>query len=444
MKRDILEKLVEWSKKPTRKPLVLSGARQVGKTWALKEFGRVAYKNTAYFNFDANPELSLVFEPDFNVERIVLALSAFAGFDIVPNETLIILDEIQLCPRALTSLKYWCENAPGYHIAAAGSLIGLSMNEGTGYPVGKTESFTLFPMSFGEFLAALGEDRLVDLLEDAAMMKMFAAKLTESLRYYFYVGGMPAAVATFVETKSLRSVREIQENILTDYERDFSRHAPKNMQPKIRALWRSLPVQLDRTDRRFVAAQVDGKLRARDLHDAFEWLEGSGLAYRVWNVTKPAIPLSAYRNHLFKLFSVDVGLLAAQSGLSAKVLIGGDKAFTEFKGALCEQFVQQELRTINRSVPYYWTTANSQCEIDVLYEIDGSVVPIEVKAETNLKAKSLKSYLERFHPELAIRTSLADFKVVVRTADVPLYGLTAFVKRESGRDHGGREMGFVV
>lgn len=439
MKRTIINSLLAWSVKKNRKPLVLSGARQVGKTWILKEFGRVNYPKTAYFNFDASPELSSVFDGGFDITRLVIALGAFAGIDITPGDTLLIFDEIQLCPKALTALKYWCEDGADYHVAAAGSLIGLAMNEGTGYPVGKTESMTLYPMTFHEFLEAMGEGRLAEAVKSVDMLDILAPKLKEYLRYYFYVGGMPAAVASFADTRSFQEVREIQENILLDYRRDFSRHVPKSLHAKVVALWNALPVQLDRTDRRFVSSQVQEGGRSRDFRDAFEWLEDSGLAYRVWNVTKPAIPLSAYRNHLFKLFSVDIGLLAAQSGLSTRTVVDGNRLFTEYKGALCEQFVQQELRTVSRLIPYYWTTTNSQTEIDFVCELGEYVVPVEVKAEINLRAKSLKSYREQFCPELSIRTSMADYKENEGLADVPLFAIRAFVERRMAetRTNGG-------
>ena len=428
MKRDIIENLVDWACKPSRKPLVLSGARQVGKTWVLKEFGRLHFKNVAYFNFDERPELSAIFDGGYEIPRLVVALSAAVGFDIRPSETLIIFDEIQLCPKALTSLKYWCENGSSYAVAAAGSLIGLSLNEGTGYPVGKTQPMTLFPMSFGEFLDAIGESRLRQMLPDVDSVKAFSPRLVEHLKHYLFVGGMPEAVFRFVTENSLYAAREVQENILLDYKRDFSKHVPRTLLPRVMSLWRSLPRQLDRTDRRFVSAQVEEGSRARDYKDAFEWLEGAGLAYRIWNVSKVAMPLSAYRNHIFKLFSVDVGLLAAQSGLPAKAVVERNSLFTEFKGALTEQFVQQELRTTGREIPYYWTTANSQAEVDFLYEIGDEIVPVEVKAEINLKAKSLKSYMDRYSPRFAVRTSLADYHRNDPLVDVPLYALAEYVR----------------
>ena len=291
MKRFFIEKLKDWKSKVNRKPLVLSGARQVGKTWLLKEFGRIAFKNTAYVNFDKNEELKAVFESGFDFKGIISAIQAVCNVDIVPSETLIIFDEIQLCPNALRSLKYWQEDYPQYHIAAAGSLIGLSLMEGSGYPVGKTNSMTLYPMSFSEFLTASGEEKLSDLIVsgNAAVINVFHDTLSRRLKEYLFVGGMPAAVSAFVQNRSFAAARSEQMEILSDYGRDFGKHAPKEMLPRIRALWRSLPAQLAKDDKRFVAADVIGengnKMRSRDLKDPFEWLEAAGLAYRVWNVT---------------------------------------------------------------------------------------------------------------------------------------------------------------
>ena len=432
MKRFFIEKLKEWKSKVNRKPLVLSGARQVGKTWLLKEFGRIAFKNTAYVNFDKNEELKAVFESGFDFKGIISAIQAVGNVDIIPSETLIILDEIQLCPNALRSLKYWQEDYPQYHVAAAGSLIGLSLMEGTGYPVGKTNSMTLYPMSFAEFLVASGEEKLSDLIVTSNMevMSVFHDTLSRRLKEYLFVGGMPAAVSAFVQNRSFAAARSEQMEILSDYRRDFGKHAPKEQLPRIRALWRSLPSQLAKEDKRFVATDVicenGNRMRSRDLKDPFEWLEAAGIAYRVWNVTKPNVPLDSYRNHLFKFFGVDVGLLCAHSGLDAKSVVDGNRIFTEFKGALTEQFVQQEFRAASSLTPFFWAVPRSQAEIDFLIEADGTVVPIEVKAERNLKAKSLQVFRQKFQPELSVRTSLAEYEVQESLLNLPLYAIGAF------------------
>jgi predicted AAA+ superfamily ATPase len=432
MNRFFIEKLKEWKSKPNRKPLVLSGARQVGKTWLLKEFGRIAFKNTAYINFDKNEELKAFFEGGFDFKGVISAIQAVCNVDVIPSETLIIFDEIQLCPNALRSLKYWQEDYPQYHIAAAGSLIGLSLMEGSGYPVGKTNSMTLYPMSFSEFLTASGDEKLAELIVSGNMevVSVFHDTLSRRLKEYLFVGGMPAAVSAFVQNRSFAAARSEQMEILSDYGRDFGKHAPKEQLARIRALWRSLPAQLAKEDKRFVVADVIGengnKMRSRDLKDPFEWLEAAGITYRVWNVTKPNVPLDSYRNHLFKFFGVDVGLLCAHSSLDAKSVVDGNRIFTEFKGALTEQFVQQELRAASALEPFFWSAPRSQAEIDFLVEADGMIVPIEVKAERNLKAKSLQVFRQKFQPALSVRTSLAEYEPQDGLLNLPLYAIGTF------------------
>ena len=426
MKRFALEKLQKWRQRTDRKPLVLTGARQVGKTWLLKEFGRAEFRNLAYVAFDGNPAIRDFFKAGYSdVTRLVTGIQADTGVAVTPHDTLIVLDEIQLCPEALTSLKYWQENAPEYAVVAAGSLLGLELQEGTGYPVGKTQSLQLYPISFGEFLCALGEEKLWELVcsGDRAMLGAFAGRMKEMLCLYFYVGGMPAPVDAFAKSRNPADARQVQSQILIDYDRDFAKHVPKNQLPRIRALWRSLPKHLAKEDKRFVAKEVEGVKQARDLRDPFMWLEGAGLGYRVWNVTKPNIPLAAYQNHLFKFFGVDVGLLAAQSDIPARAILEGDKMFSEFNGALTEQYVQQELRAACSMSPYFWSRPDSQAEIDFLVECESGIVPIEAKARCNLKAKSLSLFRSKFNPNLAIRTSLADYRRSGDLVDLPLYAL---------------------
>ena len=429
MKRYSIENLKNWREKPNRKPLVLSGARQVGKTWLLKEFGRTCFAKTAYVNFDKSDSAKALFEGDFDLRGILSGLQALCDTEITSGDTLIILDEIQLCPAALKSLKYWQEDASEYCIASAGSLIGLSMIEGTGYPVGKTNSMTLYPMCFREFLAATGEEKLADLLGtgDMCVVGAFHSMLERRLKEYLFTGGMPAAVAAFAKNRSFAAAREEQMEILSDYDRDFAKHAPKVQVPRIRAVWRSLPSQLGKADKRFVASEVENaggaKMRSRDLKDPFEWLEAAGLAYRVWNAAKPNLPLDAYADHIFKLFGVDVGLLGAQSRLDARTVVEGSRIFTEFKGALTEQFVQQELRAAAGIRPFYWSAADSQAEVDFLAEIGGTIVPIEAKAELNLRAKSLKVFREKFAPPCAVRTTMAPWLVQDGLVNLPLYAI---------------------
>lgn len=434
MKRFSLDKLEKWAVSKSRNPLVLSGARQVGKTWLLKEFGRTHFPHVAYVNFERHPELGALFADAFDFRRILTGLQAASGVKIVPGETFVVLDEIQLCGAALTGLKYWQEEHNDYVVAAAGSLVGLSLMSGTGYPVGKTNTMTLYPMSFGEFLVALGEGELWQLIEtgDAKLLSAFDAKLRDLLKTYLLVGGMPAAVETYERTLSMSDVRHVQADILSDYARDFSKHAPTREVPRIAAVWESLPRQLAKEDKRFVSAEVvvNGvKARARDLHDPFAWLEAAGLAYRVWNVTKPHLPLASYRNHMFKLFGLDVGLLAAQSHLSPSAVLEGGRAFTEFKGALTEQYVQQEIRASIGITPFTWAPGDSSAEIDFLVESADGIVPIEAKAERNLQAKSLKVYRAKFAPGLSIRTSLADLRETDGLWDIPLYALAPICQR---------------
>ena len=429
MKRFCIDKLLKWRDDSCRKPLVLSGARQVGKTWLLKEFGRTCFAKTAYVSFDRTESAKALFEGDFYLNGILSGLQAICETRITPSDTLIVLDEIQLCPAALKSLKYWQEEAPEYCVATAGSLVGLALMEGTGYPVGKTNSMTLYPMDFREFLAATGEEQLSNLVGsgDWRVLRAFHDALVRRLKEYLFVGGMPAAVAAFADTRSFAAARARQLEVLSDYDRDFAKHASKSIVPRLRAIWRSLPAQLAKEDKRFVAAEVEkengGRMRSRDLKDPFEWLESAGVAYRVWNVKRPNVPLDAYRNHIFKLFGVDVGLLGAQSHLDAKSVIEGSRIFTEFKGALAEQFVQQELRAAADVRPFYWSSEDSRTEIDFLAEIGEAVVPIEVKSERNLRAKSLKRFMVRFSQKMAVRTSMSEWQADNGLVDMPLYAI---------------------
>ena len=428
MNRHALENLIQWKDKTNRKPLVLSGARQVGKTWLLKEFGKTCFQKTAYVSFDKTESAKALFNGDFDLHGILAGLQAICETEITPRDTLIVLDEIQLCPAALKSLKYWQEDAGEYCVAAAGSLIGLSLVEGSGYPVGKTNSITLFPMSFQEFLAALGEEKLADLIRELnwRVLSAFHETLVRRLREYLFVGGMPAAVSAYLENHSFAAAREEQLEVLSNYDRDFAKHAPKVQVPRIRAIWRSLPAQLAKADKRFVMTEVNvngRKTRSRDLKDPFEWLEAAGLAYRVWDVAKPNIPLDAYRNSIFKLFGLDVGLLGAQSNLSPKAVVEGNRVFTEFKGAMTEQFVQQEIRAEAGIVPFYWSSPDSRAEVDFLVETEDGIVPIEAKAERNLQAKSLKRYAELFAPHVSIRTSMAEWRQSGNLLDIPLYAI---------------------
>ncbi len=439
MKRALETALIDWKNSLRRKPLLLLGARQVGKTWLMQEFAREQYRNAVYVRFDRDERMKEVFEQGYDMSRILTALKFYAGEDIEPGETLIMLDEIQECQAALTSLKYFCEDLPEYHVVAAGSLLGLHEHSGTGFPVGKVNRLHLYPMSYTEFLEACGQERMVELLRsrDWNMISLFSGKYAEYLRYYYFVGGMPEAVKQFADTRDSSKVRTIQQELLDGYRRDFSKHAPAETWPRIGMIWDSLPAQLARENKKFMCSEVKQGMRMRHLELGLQWLYDAGLAYAVNRISKPAVPLSAYCEGAFKLFHVDVGLLAAQAGLRADVILDGNRIFQEFKGALAEQYVQQELRAECGLQPYYWASSNGQSEVDFLVQQEMALVPVEVKAELNLTAKSLKAYCQKFVPPLSIRTSMANYHVqklplgetnlAYMQLDIPLYALSQLV-----------------
>lgn len=433
MERDAIEKLEKWKNSPMRKPLILMGARQVGKTWLLQEFGARCFKNTAYIRFDLDEAVKRNFELDMNVKRLLAVIQIHAGFVINPKDTLIIFDEIQECPHAITSLKYFCEEAREYSIVAAGSLLGLCELHGSGFPVGKVDMMKLYPMSFNEFLAASGHSMLVELLKggDKSLINGFSTKLTELLKTYYFVGGMPEVVNTYIKTNDFLQVRSVQRALIQGYRRDFSKHAPKQDTNLIRLIWDSISTQLSRENKKFVCKDVQPGMRMRQLESAMQWLVDAGLIYQVARVSKPSIPVAAYKERAFKLFYLDVGLLGAMCDLPAKVLLEQSKIFTEFKGALAEQYVQQELRVICDSEPVYWASDSNRAEIDFIVQHEGEIIPIEVKAETNLQSKSLKNYCRVFKPNVAVRMSLAawneqdmpinDEGMTCRLINLPLY-----------------------
>ena len=424
MKRFAIEELVKWKASRRRKPLIIEGARQVGKTWLVKEFASKHYKNIAYVNFEEHSFLRNLFITDFDTKRILEAISAATRTTIVPGETLIFLDEIQEAERGLTSLKYFNENAPEQHVIAAGSLLGLELHKSTSFPVGKVQFMTLHPMSFLEFLDAMDEVRLSNFIEagDYANMDTFAPKLKELLKQYYYVGGMPEAVLAFRENHDWAEVRDIQNDILRSYDFDFSKHAPADVVPRIRMLWNSLPAQLSKENRKFIYGLVKEGARAREYEIALQWLYDGGLIHKVSNVTAPRIPLRSYEDKsAFKLFILDVGLLGAMCGLDASTIVDGNRIFTEFKGALTEQYVLQEL--ILHHEAFYSAKANSRQEIDFLIQKDGKVVPIEVKAEENLKAKSLRIFVDENSSEIAYRTSMTNYRKESWMTNIPLYAI---------------------
>lgn len=409
MKRNAITELDAWKNDPQRKPLLLLGARQVGKTWLMQEFGRTRFQNVVYVRFDLDLLVKQNFEQDMNVKRLLSVIQLHGGAVVTPENTLIILDEIQECPHAITSLKYFCEEAREYHIIAAGSLLGLSEHHGTGFPVGKVDMMTLYPLSFCEFLSAVGREDMVDLLNsgEIALINGFASRYTELLKIYYFVGGMPEAVKSYVETGDFRRVRKVQKTLLKGYRNDFSKHAPKTTARLIGQIWDSIALQLSRENKKFVCKDVEPGMRMRQLEDAMQWLTDAGLIYQVSRISKPAVPVAAYKERIFKLFYLDVGLLSTMCGLSEKVLLEPSRIFCEFKGALAEQFVQQELRVICEESPVYWCSESNQAEIDFIIQQDAELIPLEVKAETNLKAKSLKVFCRKFQVSRAVRLSLA-------------------------------------
>ena len=426
MYRIAIEKLYKWKNSKRRKPLIIEGARQVGKTWLMKEFGKQAYADTVYINFDSNSRMADLFSADLDTDRLIMGLELYAGRKINPENTLLIFDEVQEVPRALASLKYFYENAPQYHIVCAGSLLGIALHQGTSFPVGKVDFLKLYPLSFSEFLMATGNERFAELLkkQDYEMITSFKQTYIDALKHYYFVGGMPEAVQSFAESKDFNEVRAIQKRILAAYEQDFSKHAPNEIVPKIRMLWNSIPSQLARENKKFVYGLVREGGRAREYETAIMWLSDCGLVHKVSRVNAAGIPLKAYEDlKAFKLFIVDVGLLGCMTGLRQRTLLDGDDLFVEFKGALTEQYVCQQLKTVEDLGIYYYTNDRGSCEIDFVVDTGEQIVPIEVKAETNLRAKSLKTYRERFEPELSVRTSMADYKKEDWLLNLPLYAI---------------------
>lgn len=422
MYRTAINKLIKWKTSRRRKPLIIEGARQVGKTWLVKRFAKEHYQDIAYINFEEQIYLRDLFKEDFDMTRIISAISAASHVACKPEDTLIFLDEIQEATNGITSLKYFNENAQEYHVIAAGSLLGLELHRQQSFPVGKVHFMTLYPMSFFEFLDAMGEHGLVQIItaHDWTNVATFAPKLKDLLKQYYYVGGMPEAVLSFSEIRDWQEVREIQNEILESYERDFSKHAPEDIVPRIRMLWNSLPSQLSKENRKFIYGLVKEGARAREYEIALQWLLDGGLIHKVANVSAPRIPLKSYEDKsAFKLYAVDIGLLGAMSGLDSATVVKGNSIFTEFKGALTEQYVLQQI--LLRHTPYYYSKPNSQLEIDFLIQEEGQVIPIEVKAEENLRAKSLRQFVTDYNSTTAYRTSMSDYREETWMTNIPLY-----------------------
>ena len=427
MYRTAIETLYKWKAKKTRKPLIIRGARQVGKTWLMKEFGKTAFEQTVYISFDNDRRMKELFSTDLNVVRLVTGIELYAGHKIDPENTLIIFDEIQEVPQALNSLKYFYENAPQYKIICAGSLLGVALHKGTSFPVGKVEFLDLYPLSFMEFMTAMGKEQFASLMAqgDFTMITTFRHDYIDLLKHYYYVGGMPEVVLSFSETGDFNEVREVQQRILSAYEQDFSKHAPNEIVPRIRMLWNSIPVQLTKENKKFIYGLVKEGARAREYEYALMWLTDCGLVHKVYRATAPNLPLKAYEDlKAFKLFSVDVGLLSCMTRLRQDVLLDGNDLFKEFKGALTEQYVLQQLKTLQGIETYYWTNERNTSELDFLLDIGNAVVPLEVKAEINLQSKSLKAFVDKFKPSVSVRSSMADYKREGWLINLPLYAIS--------------------
>lgn len=434
MKRNAIKELYEWKENNDRKPLVILGARQVGKTWLMKEFGKEAYKKCAYVNFEDNDDLRGMFEHDFDIQRIIANLQ-WATDVTIDEDTLIILDEIQEAPRGITALKYFQEKAPQYHVIAAGSLLGIAMHKNDSFPVGKVDFMHLYPLSFYEFLNAIGEKKMVDLLQakDWTMLTMVRAKFEERLRQYYFVGGMPAAVLAFVNDGDLNKVRTIQKSIIEAYERDFSKHAPAIEVPRIRMVWHSIPSQLSKENRKFIYGMIKEGARAKDFELAIEWLKDAGLIYKVNRCKKAQLPLAAYEDFsAFKMFLSDIGLMGAMSNIPVQSLLNGNMLFSDFKGALTEQFVLQQMKTNQSLSIYYWSADNSRGEIDFLVQQEEKIIPIEVKAEENLQAKSLRMFVERNPGLKGCRFSMSPYREQDWLVNYPLYSVLTILGQKEG------------
>lgn len=426
MYRNAMKYLLEWKNKKNNKPLVIRGARQVGKTWLMKKFGEQEFNDTVYISFDNNQQMKELFEIDFKLERIITGLELYSGRKIVPETTLIIFDEIQEVPKALTALKYFNENAPEYQIVCAGSLLGVALHQGTSFPVGKVEFMDLYPLSFTEFMRAMGKEQYVELLEkrNFDMATTFKEEYINLLKYYYYVGGMPEVVYNFSENMDFTEVRVIQENILKAYEQDFSKHAPNEVIPRIRMLWNSIPSQLTKENKKFIYGLIKDGARAKEYEMAMLWLIDCGLVHKVQRVTAPSLPLKAYEDlKAFKLFVLDVGLLSSMVRLNQSVLLNGNDLFKEFKGALTEQFVLQQLITSKELETYYWTNDRGNAEVDFLVDTGNRVVPVEVKAEENLRAKSLRTYHDKYKPKVSVRAAMSDYKKEDWLLNLPLWAI---------------------
>jgi predicted AAA+ superfamily ATPase len=427
LKRLIIDKLIEWKNRKDRKPLILKGVRQCGKTYILNKFGRENYDEIAYFNFESNPALAERFEQDLDPERIIMELGILLGKPIIPKKTLIIFDEIQFCNKALTSLKYFCERAPEYHVACAGSLLGITLSKPLSFPVGKVDFLTLRPMSFSEFLLANDVEMLTSYLDKLntilAIPQMFAAKLITLLKTYFITGGMPEVVAKWIETRSVFEVERVQEAILNSYELNFAKHAPATDFPKLLLIWKSIPDQLAKENGKFIYGHVKTGARAKDFEDAMQWLISAGMVYKVCKVEKPFIPLSVYAEQsYFKLYMSDIGLLRRISRLPASSIYDDPLHYKEFKGVLTENYVLCELVNHLEDIPFYWKSGNT-AEVDFIVQLNEKIIPIEVKSSINVKARSLSVYRQKYKPDISVRVSMLNIQRDSDLLNIPLYML---------------------
>lgn len=426
MFRFAMTKLQNWKEKDNRKPLIIMGARQVGKTWLMKEFGKSFYKKVAYISFYNNKRMNDVFQVDFDIKRILMNLNIETGVAITPEDTLIILDEIQEAPKVLESLKYFCEEAPEYHIVAAGSLLGVAIHDGVSYPVGKVDILDLYPFNFREFLCAMDEGALSEALDtkDYTLIDNFSDKYLFWLKNYYYVGGMPAVVDAFRMHKDYGEVRQIQNDIVRQYEGDFGKHIDSHTLPRIRMVWDSIPIQLAKENKKFFFGQIKKGARSSEYEIAIQWLIDCGLVYKVSRVNEPHMPLKAYKSmNAYKLFVIDVGLLGAMSELEAESILEGNDIFIEFKGALSEQYVLQQLISDTEYTPYYYGTEKATFEQDFLIQKGKNIIPIEVKAETNIHSQSLRAYCDKYHPERAVRFSALKYMNQEWMENIPLYAV---------------------
>jgi predicted AAA+ superfamily ATPase len=425
MQRTLMQDLIIWKKDRRRKPLILRGARQVGKTWLLKEFGAQEFSDIAYIRLEDNAAMQALFSGSLDPQRLLEGISAYSGKPICAD-TFIVLDEVQAVPRALTALKYFHEDAPEYAIAVAGSLLGVALHSGVSFPVGKVDFLDLYPMTYEEFLLAQNQEELYRYIKSGnyEMIEVFAEKYIDLLKQYYYVGGMPEAVLEHATTKNLKQVRKIQNAILNAYEADFSKHMPKDIAEQCRQIWHSIPSQLAKENKKFIYGAVKSGGRGRNFAGALQYLADSGLIHQVWRIAKPGISLESYREAgVFKTFLVDVGLLGAMSDLDEQSIVGGNQLFEEFKGALAEQYVCQELKAECRLKPYYWSAEKSSGEIDFIYQNRGKVYPVEVKAAENLKSKSLAAFCAKYELKTGIRLSLSGFRDQEWMRNIPLYAI---------------------